>query len=179
MSTLKLNNLEAATGTTINIASGDKLTGAAGSLSIPGSVVQVVEKISTASNTFTSNSYSDHDELAITPKFSTSKMYLSFIGRVKYDNTLGNGDRIRGGFRWNRFVGGSSVATHNHSTEQFQSKGISNDGGCEFNFTGTYTVFDTPATSSQITYKLQVQNSQNSNNFIVSHGQIVIMEIAQ
>jgi len=143
-----------------------------------GSVVQVVEKISTASNTFTSNSYSDHDELAITPKFSTSRMYLSFIGRIKYDNTLGNGDRIRGGFRWNRFVGGSSVATYNHSTEQFQSKGISNDGGCEFNFTGTYTVFDTPATSNQITYKLQVQNSQNSNNFIVSHGQIVIMEIA-
>jgi len=150
-----------------------------GNVNIPGSVVQVVEKISTNSNTFTSNSYSDHDELAITPKFSTSKMYLSFIGRVKYDNTLGNGDRIRGGFRWNRFVGGSSVATYNHSTEQFQSKGISNDGGCEFAFTGTYTVFDTPATSSQITYKLQVQNSQNDNNFIVSHGQIVIMEIAQ
>ena len=160
----------------------DKIEGktTSGTIQMPaGHIVQVVEKISTASNTFTSNSYSDHDELAITPKFSTSKMYLSFVGRIKYDNTLGNGDRIRGGFRWNRFVGGSSVATYNHSTEQFQSKGISNDGGCEFNFTGTYTVFDTHATSSQITYKLQVINSQSQNNFIVSHGQIVIMEIAQ
>ena len=166
MSTLKVDTIQGKT--------------TSGTVAMPeGMIVQVVEKISTASNTFTSNSYSDHDELAITPKFSTSKMYLSFIGRVKYDNTLGNGDRIRGGFRWNRFVGGSSVATYNHSTEQFQSKGISNDGGCEFSFTGTYTVFDTPATSNQITYKLQVQNSQNDNNFIVSHGQIVIMEIKQ
>ena len=150
-----------------------------GNVSIPGSVVQVVEKVSTASNTFSANSYNDHDELAITPKFSTSKMYLTFTGRVKYGNTLGNQERARGGFKWNRFVGGSSAGSHNHSTEQFQSKGVSNDGSLEFSFTVTYSVFDTPATSNQITYKLQVINSQSDNNFTVSHGQITIMEIAQ
>lgn len=148
-------------------------------LHAPGHVIQVVEKVSTQSNAFTANSYVDHDSITITPKFSTSKMYLSFIGRVKYDNTLGNNDRVRGGFRWNRVVGGSSGATYNHSTEQFHSKGISNNGSCEFSFSGTYTVFDTPSTSSAITYKLQVINSQGQNNFIVSHGQIVVMEIAQ
>tara|TARA_Y100001938_G_scaffold145555_1_gene222476 strand:- start:20 stop:508 length:489 start_codon:yes stop_codon:yes gene_type:complete len=142
-------------------------------------VVQVVEKVSTESSAFTANSYVDHDSITITPVFSTSKMYLSFVGRVKYDNTLGNQERVRGGFRWSRNVGGSEVATHNHSTEQFQSKGISNNGSLEYAFTGTYTVFDTPATTSEITYKLQVINSQSDNNFNVSHGQIVIMEIAQ
>ena len=43
MSTLKLNNIEAATGTTINIASGDKLDGAAGSIIVPGIVIQVTK----------------------------------------------------------------------------------------------------------------------------------------
>ena len=43
MSTLKLNNIEAATGTTINVASGNKISGAEGSLSIPGTIVQVKE----------------------------------------------------------------------------------------------------------------------------------------
>ena len=150
-----------------------------GSVSIPGSVVQVVEKVSTANTTFTTNSYADHDELAITPKFSTSKMYLTFTGRVKYGNQLASQERARGGFQWNRFVGGSSQQTYAHSTEQFHSKGVSNDGSLEFSFTVTYSVFDTPATSSQITYKLQVINSHGDNDFSVSHGQITIMEIAQ
>tara|TARA_R100001440_G_scaffold176_2_gene569 strand:+ start:282 stop:785 length:504 start_codon:yes stop_codon:yes gene_type:complete len=160
----------------------DKIEGvtASGTVQMPaGHVVQVVEKVSTASATFTANSYADHDELAITPKFSTSKMYLSFTGRVKYGNQLGNQERARGGFKWNRFVGGSSVASHNHSTEQFQSNGVSNNGSLEFAFTVTYAVFDTPSTSSEITYKLQVINSQTDNDFSVSHGQITIMEIAQ
>ena len=160
----------------------DNIVGAttAANVKLPaGAVVQVVEKVSTASNTFSANSYNDHDELSITPKFSTSKMYLTFTGRVKYGNALGNQERARGGFKWNRFVGGSSAGSHNHSTEQFQSKGVSNDGSLEYAFTVTYSVFDTPATSSAITYKLQVINSQSDNNFSVSHGQITIMEIAQ
>ena len=180
MSTLFVNNLNTASGTTITVPTGKKLVVTdGGGITAPGMVVQVVEKVSTASNAFTANSYADHDSITITPKFSTSKMYLSFVGRVKYGNDLGNGDRVRGGFRWSRFVGGSEVATHNHSTEQFQSKGVSNDGALEYSFTCTYTLFDTPATSSTITYKLQVINSQAQNNFNVSHGQIVIMEIAQ
>jgi hypothetical protein len=166
MSTLKVDTIQGKT--------------TAGTVAMPsGHVVQVVEKVSTASNTFSSNSYVDHDELAITPKFSTSKMYLTFTGRVKYTAQLGNQERSRGGFKWNRFVGGSSVSSHNHSTEQFQSQGMSNDGNLEFGFTVTYSVFDTPATSSQITYKLQVINSQGDNDFLVSHGQITIMEIKQ
>ncbi len=160
----------------------DNIVGAttAANVKLPaGHVVQVVEKVSTASNTFSANSYADHDELAITPKFSTSKMYLTFTGRVKYGNQLANQERARGGFKWNRFVGGSSAGSHNHSTEQFQSRGVSNDGSLEYAFTVTYSVFDTPATSSAITYKLQVINSQADNDFTVSHGQITIMEIAQ
>ena len=64
--------------------------------------------------------------------FSAMEQALEKSARVKYGNDLGNGDRVRGGFRWSRFVGGSEVATHNHSTEQFQSKGVSNDGALEY-----------------------------------------------
>ena len=173
MSNLLVQNIKHTNGTTAaTVSSGGVFASA-------GHVIQVVEKVSTASNTFSANSYADHDELAITPKLSSSKMYLIFTGRVKYGNTLGNQERARGGFKWNRFVGGSSAGSHNHSTEQFQSKGVSNDGSLEFSFTVTYSVFDTPATSNEITYKLQVINSQSDNNFTVSHGQITIMEIAQ
>ena len=48
----------------------DNIVGAttAANVKLPaGHVVQVVEKVSTASNTFSANSYADHDELAITP----------------------------------------------------------------------------------------------------------------
>ena len=173
MSNLLVQNIKHTNGTTAaTVSSGGVFASA-------GHVIQVVEKVSTASTTFTSNSYADHDELAITPKLSSSKMYLTFTGRVKYTNQLGNQERSRGGFQWNRFVGGSSQQTYAHSTEQFQSQGMSNDGNLEFGFVVTYSVFDTPATSSEITYKLQVINSQGDNDFTVSHGQITIMEIAQ
>ena len=173
MSNLLVQNIKHTNGTTAaTVSSGGVFASA-------GHVIQVVEKVSTANTTFTSNSYADHDELAITPKLSTSKMYLTFTGRVKYGNQLASQERARGGFQWNRFVGGSSQQTYAHSTEQFHSKGVSNDGNLEFSFTVTYSVFDTPATSSEITYKLQVQNTHGDNDFSVSHGQITIMEIAQ
>ena len=85
MSTLKLNNLEAATGTTINIASGDKISGAAGSLSIPGVVVQMQNPtLSGGANTTTSTSFVDTGlTVNITPKFATSKIFVSGIQAVQ------------------------------------------------------------------------------------------------
>ncbi len=57
MSTLKLNNIEAATGTTINIASGDKISGAAGSIVAPGQVIQTVSTTVGTEAAFTSSSF--------------------------------------------------------------------------------------------------------------------------
>ena len=42
MSTLHVNKLKPAGGTTVNIESGHKITGAAGSIVTPGQVIQVV-----------------------------------------------------------------------------------------------------------------------------------------
>ena len=41
MSTLKVNSIEARTGTTISVASGNKISGAAGSIAAPGQIIQI------------------------------------------------------------------------------------------------------------------------------------------
>ena len=79
MSTLKLNNIEAATGTTINIASGNKLSGAAGSLSIPGSVIQVQQSTADADLNTASTSYVQGPTTStFTMKDSSNKVLVTF-----------------------------------------------------------------------------------------------------
>ena len=88
MSTLKLNNLETVSGTTITsnsnlaLASEKTLTGAVGSLSIPGTTVQVQDIGNTGRGAFvytTSSSFSaigTNWDVTITPKFASSKILL-------------------------------------------------------------------------------------------------------
>ena len=70
MSTLKTNTIQAATGTTVSIASGQVLTQ-------PGSVIQVLQNTSTAYVATTSDSFVDVGfAITITPKLATSKILL-------------------------------------------------------------------------------------------------------
>jgi phosphotransferase system IIB component len=57
MSTLKTNTIQAATGSTVNVASGHKLSGAAGSIVAPGQVIQVVSGTHATETSFTSSSF--------------------------------------------------------------------------------------------------------------------------
>ena len=74
MSTLKVNNIDTQTGTTISVASGKVLTQ-------PGSVIQVVRKTVDQSGhaSSTSSSYTDiaSSSLSITPKFANSMIRYS------------------------------------------------------------------------------------------------------
>ena len=60
MSTLKVNNLQAESGTTISLASGHKLTGAAGSMAAPGQIIQMKRVAVNTVTTTTSNTFSNH-----------------------------------------------------------------------------------------------------------------------
>ena len=80
-STLSVSKIQglatAASPTTVQIASGHKLTGAAGSIVAPGSIIQTVStfsetNFSTSSGTFVQLGVT----LAITPQFATSKIYV-------------------------------------------------------------------------------------------------------
>ena len=86
MSTLHVNKLKAAVGTTVNIESGHKITGAAGSIVTPGQVIQVVHgKLNTAysatgtAGTFPLDNYFvvPGIEATITPKFSNSQILIT------------------------------------------------------------------------------------------------------
>ena len=105
MSTLKLNNLEVATGTTITsnsnlaLASGKTLTGAAGSIITPGMIIQTISGTFTGTTSKSGTSYSEIDSslnLSITPKYATSK--LLYTGNIM----LGAQDDVTASIRINQ-----------------------------------------------------------------------------
>ena len=57
MSTLKTNTIQAATGSTVSIASGNKISGAAGSIVAPGQILQVVTATDSTERTNKSTSF--------------------------------------------------------------------------------------------------------------------------
>ena len=67
VSTLKTNTIQAATGTTLNITNGHKLSGSAGSIVIPGTIVQTLQSIKTDTQVIaTSFSFTQISGLTVT-----------------------------------------------------------------------------------------------------------------
>ena len=129
MSTLKTNTIQAATGTTVNVASGHKMSGTAGSIIAPGMPLQVQ---STNNNTHLSYSSSDSTGVAtgvssgftvvpsefyvnITALKANSKYLCIFDGNVSVSNNTTAGDGVNGfgflvdpagGTSWTQFASG-------------------------------------------------------------------------
>ena len=83
-----------ATPTTVEISSGHKLTGAAGSIFAPGQIIQIVRTTpaTTSSVTLASSppnmiEFSSANRTTITPKFATSLLRLHFSALVSGQNT--------------------------------------------------------------------------------------------
>ena len=83
-STLKINNLDSASGTSITLASGKTLDASGGTLTpSAGQVVQQVEFYNNVSFTTQSTTYVESPcKVAITPKFANSKMNIYLCGGV-------------------------------------------------------------------------------------------------
>ena len=80
MSTLKTNTIQAATGSTINIATGTNLSGAAGSIVAPGQILQVVTATDSTERTTTSTSFvaaSNTLSVSITPSSASNKVFIT------------------------------------------------------------------------------------------------------
>jgi len=147
MSTLKLNNIEAATGTTINIAAGDKLSGAAGSLAIPGSVIQVVEGSHSNWNAVSSSSYAYASVgVEITPKFSTSKIQVFINLNGLYASTAGNALF----FELYRDIGGAGYSSITNLGGITGNTNASDHGPQDS--TLVCSVLDSPSTTSAVNY---------------------------
>ena len=149
MSTLTVQNIQGSSSSsnTINVASGHKLTGAAGSIAAPGHVLQVVSTAKTDTFESSSTSFTDITGLsvAITPSSSSSKI-LVFV-HVMMAATGANSVRInlvRGSTNIAQPTAGSVPSSLHLNTS------ASADGRM-----GSIVFLDSPSTTSETTYKLQ------------------------
>ena len=157
----------------------------AGTVAMPsGHVIQVVSETLTSSANYsisTADTYVDVGiSASITPKFSTSKILVSFsIGATGANTT---GDNLFRLVRGSTNIAQGSGATHNTTV-------ATRNLNSELSSTPTMTHLDSPSTTSATTYKVQGSNTGNSTTVAVNRRQpdnafstvsnITLMEIKQ
>jgi len=158
-SKLFVNSLEPMQGNTINVAGSDTV------LHAPGHVIQVVEGEYNTQTDITSQSYTDSGlSVTITPKFSSSKVYV-----ITNLHTFVNG------------VGIIGVKIVRGSTSVLETQGAS---GYQDNSSDvvSMTKLDSPSTTSATTYKVQVNHNSAQGLLRINQlggSRITVMEIAQ
>ena len=171
-STLKINNLDTATGTTITLPTGRTLVGTdEGAFRVPGTILQVVQgtfgnKVTSASSSYVATGLS----VSITPKASTSKILLTtsfMFSQTK--SSAAPQDNLKD---FTLYRDSTNIAPHNSNFFRFQNSwGANISGGtagygeqcqqCSFSF------LDSPSTTSAITYTIQYRNDNPSETTIV------------
>jgi len=195
MSTLFVNNLNTASGSTITVPTGKQLIVTdAGAVRVPGTVLQVVnaEKLDTAATNSPMPSWVDTGlTCTITPKANNSKIL------VQADLAMGISSNVFNYMRVVRNVGGgtfsmiSEAATPgSRSAAHGTVYDSDNEGPVEVQ---SFTHLDSPATTSAVIYKVQfatsggayiyVGQSNRDNNSAAYDprvsSRIVLQEIAQ
>ena len=166
MSKIEVNEIAGRSGTSISVASGHKISGAAGSIVAPGQVIQTVSTTVGTEASFTSSSFfASTTSVSITPTSSSSKILVTAIlplqcatsGIIHY--TIYRGSTNLGNNDFGRFY--DNVNRDNQAT---------------------MTILDSPSTTSATTYAVYLRASgggthySNINN---AKSTIVAQEIAQ
>ena len=186
VSTLKTNTIQAATGTTLNVASGHVLNA-------PGHILQIVQ--GTKTDTFTSNSQTTFVDIglsvAITPSSASSKVLIAY--RVCTSMVAGGYScaliLVRGS---TNIAVGDAEGSRTRVTSFAQSSSASAAG---YNvFYQTTDFLDSPNTTSATTYKVTARGwNSSAGNFYINRSEadsntasftrgistITAMEIAQ
>ena len=184
MSTLFVNNLNTASGTTITVPTGKKLVVTdSASIVAPEQIIQVTQKANAAahSNSSPGNWADTNYQHTITPVYSNSKVEITFNIPFRLN---GSSTYLRGAIRIYRDIsGGASTLIVNSvsNIEQLQVRNATNehDGIVNFLFR------DSPATTSAITYRAQsyIHNDSGAGYFQTWDanigGNIILKEIAQ
>jgi len=145
----------------------DNIVGAtaASNVHIPGGVVQVVEGEYNTQTDISSQSYTDSGlSVTITPKFSSSKVYV-----ITNVHTFING------------VGIIGVKIVRGSTSILETQGASGYADNSSDIV-SMTKLDSPSTTSATTYKVQVNHNAASGTLRINQmggSRITVMEIAQ
>ena len=196
MSTMFVNNLSTATGSTITVPTGKKLVVTdTGGLDVPGTVVQHTfnQKTNAAGSELTTSSTSfsavPNPTGAITPKFSDS----TIIGMMTFNfwfGSTGVADTIRTQIRCS--VGGATAVNIGSDLNTGTGPATSYSGGPDLQWVGANTgaanaqstvvlnFRHIPATTSQCVYQLYVATT-NSNtmyiNWVNHNSHIILMEM--
>ena len=177
MSTLKTNTLQAATGTSVNVASGHQITGAAGSIIVPGQVLQLVHanfetRVDTSGTGFTEIGLN----ATITPKKSTSRIFITFTPQFRLHST--NSDA---GVGWGikRDIGGTEVRVY-YTLLNYHDYMYMNGSWFDTRKTSTVNYVDTPSTTSATTYKAEYRRYSGTVtiNKGTTNSNLTLMEIA-
>ena len=137
-------------------------------VAIPGHVLQVKSDTSTTQTNTTSTTYADTQlSVSITPTSSSSKVLVMMYCSVRADQIAGAGGHVRvlrdsTQIGEQKYMGWNNVGHYGQDTSHME-------------------ILDSPATTSAITYKVQVktQNSGQGINFGHDNGLqgITVMEI--
>ena len=174
MSTLTVQNIQGSStsSNTINVASGHKISGAAGAISVPGQVVQVQTTANPAFTSSTSTTLVDVFTLNFTPKFSNSLLKIDICCRYQENGTNNN----------------LKYRVLNDSTTEYDVTNYSAYQGGATNTieTLTFHAFASAGSTSARDIKLQMAKVNSSGTFYINpnaqtteESRLTVMEIAQ
>lgn len=178
---------------TVTIPTGQKIVASdVGAIKAPGAILQLISVEATGNYSFNTatGTYTDVNGLVlnITPKFNNSKIFLT----AKVDVAGASGQRF--GLRFTRdgtaiegaLGGAAGSRTRAHTSGVGQGSNAIDNGGMGMQY------LDSPATTSQITYRVQVTMEGNnqvvinrsithadSNSVYVALSSLTAMEVAQ
>ena len=180
MSTLFVNNLNTASGTTITVPTGKKLVVTdGGGLRVPGTVIQTLHGNMNAVNV-SSTTMADIGTLSITPKYNNSKILVTFLTHIYV--TENASDAWRG---TNIRLLRDSTVIYGDGTSEYGHGRYERDDQNRYMAYQTRQFLDSPSTASAITYKVQANsiaglvNCLFNNASYGSGGNMTLMEIAQ
>jgi hypothetical protein len=187
MSTLFVNNLNTATGTTITIPTGKKLVVTdTGGLAVPGTVVQVIQSVNNTVETFsTTETWTDISNMSvtITPTSTSSKIMIDYTIHNSTSDATTTHRIVRG----STAIGlGSASGSRQLATSRTGRMAAGDEN--HINGPTTMKYIDSPSTTSATTYKLQLRiqtgegaittnTSQQQPNNTSTYGSRVISTI--
>ena len=174
MSTLTVQNIQGSSSSsnTINVASGHKISGAAGSIVAPGQILQVVTATDSTERTTTSTSFvaaSNTLSVSITPSSASNKIFVTCS--MSYGSPTGTHSIFLTLFRDSTNLGEPT-------------RGFGNlFSGSSYNYAhATLQILDSPNTTSAITYQPYFKVGNNTgrinNGATGSFSTITAFEVA-
>lgn len=140
-----------------------------------GSVLQVVQTQSTTQETFTSGAYTSTSSFSgvITPSSTSNKIFV--VADVAMMYYLSSGNSAHALFRLYRAVGATASAASTGQTYDYGGSGILSSNNLPINW------LDSPSTTSQLTYVLQVSKQAGEQarlNYNGGTSRMTLLEIA-